>query len=86
MSEFEKIDVGGQQFIAKTKKIHQKDLTSDCWMVQIWGLAYCSGFGDLNNMCEYLGTEDCGGYRIRKMILSVKYPKNGLPDVCKESR
>ena len=27
------------------------------------------------NRCEYLGTEECGGNRIRKMILSGKYPK-----------
>jgi len=52
-------------------------------MVQIWGLAYCSGFGDSNNMCEYLATEECGGQNIRKMILSGKYQKDGLPDVEK---
>jgi len=49
-------------------------------MVQVWGLAYCSGFGDPDNMCEYLAKEDCGGYKIRKMILSGIYPKHGLPD------
>lgn len=53
-------------------------------MVQVWGLAYCSGFGDPDNIYEYLGTEECGGQNIRKLILSGKYPKNGLPDVGEE--
>jgi len=35
-------------------------------------------------MCEYLATEECGGQRIRKKILSGKYPVNGLPDVGSE--
>lgn len=52
-------------------------------MVQVWGLAYCSGHGDPENACEYLGTEECGGQNIRKMILAGKYSKNGLPDVSK---
>jgi hypothetical protein len=64
----------------RTKRIHQKDLTSECWPVQFWGLPYCSGFGDYGQMCEYLATDECGGQRIRKKILSGKYPLNGLPD------
>lgn len=68
----------------KAKIINQMDLTSDCWSVQIWGLPYCSGFGDPNKKCGYLATDECGGYRIRKMILSGKYPVNGLPDVSPE--
>jgi len=52
-------------------------------MVQVWGIDYCSGFGEAENQCEYLGTGECGGERIRKLILAGKYPKDGLPDVSK---
>ena len=52
-------------------------------MVQAWGLPYCSGFGDPVNICEYLDTEECGGERIRKLMMKVEYPKNGLPDMNK---
>jgi len=75
------INLGGKQYVAKTKRIHQKDLTSDCWMVQVLGIGYCSGFGDPERQCEYLGTEECGGERIRKLILAGRYPKEELPDV-----
>ena len=68
-------------FSVRTKRIYQKDLTSDCWPVQFWGLPYCSGFGDYELMCEYLGTVDCGGQSIRKKILMREFPLNGLPDV-----
>jgi hypothetical protein len=68
------MNIGGEEFLVKTKRIYQKDLTSDCWSVQFWGLPYC-------RTCEYLATEECGGYNIRKKILSGKYPVNGLPDV-----
>ena len=73
-------NIGGKDFLVRAKRINQSDLSSDCWPVQIWGLSYCSGLGNPNNRCEYLGTDECGGIRIRKMILSGKYPKNGLPD------
>jgi hypothetical protein len=76
----EKIRLGGQKFDVKTKRIYQKDLTSDCWPVQVWGLPYCSGFGDYENMCEFLATDECGDQIIRKRILSGKYPVNGLPN------
>jgi len=56
------------------KRIYQKDLTSDCWPIQVWGLSNC-------RKCEYLATEDCGGQRIRKKILAGKYPLHGLPNV-----
>ena len=58
----------------RTKRIYQKDLTPDCWSVQVWGLPYC-------RKCDYLVTEECGGQRIRKMILAGKYPRDGLPDI-----
>lgn len=65
----------------RSKVINQTDLTSDCWPVQVWGLPYCSGFGDPEKKCDYLATKECGGYRIRKMILSGEYPLNGLADI-----
>ena len=58
----------------KVKRIYQKDLTSDCWPIQFWGLPYC-------RTCDYLASEDCGGQRIRKNILTGKYPMEGLPDI-----
>ena len=80
MLMFEKVRIGGEEFVMRTKRIRQKELTPDCWSVQVWGLPYCSGFGDYEKMCEYLGTEDCGGQQIRKKILAGEYPMNGLPD------
>jgi hypothetical protein len=53
----------------RVKVVLGSGLTSDCWMVQVWGLQYCSGFGDPENMCDYLATEKCGGYRIRRAML-----------------
>lgn len=76
--------MGNEGVSFRAKRIQQKDLTSDCWSVQFWGLPYCSGFGDYDQMCEYLATEECGGQRIRKKILSGEYPVNGLPDVGSE--
>lgn len=77
MTSYEKMNIGGKEFLAKTKRIYQKDLTPDCWSIQIWGLPYC-------RTCEYLATEDCGGYDVRKKILSSEFPVNGLPDVGKQ--
>ncbi len=73
--------MGNEGISFRAKRIHQKDLTSDCWPVQFWGLPYCSGFGEYENMCEYLASDECGGQQVRKMILSGKYPLTGLPDV-----
>jgi hypothetical protein len=73
-------NIGGKDFLVRSKRINQIDLSPECWPVQIWGLYYCSGFGDPDNSCEYLDTEECGGIRIREMILVCQYPKNGLPD------
>ena len=44
-------------------------------MVQVWGLDYCSGYGDLDSECEYLGTKECGGQNIRKLILRANIQK-----------
>ena len=75
MTKYEKMNIGGKICLARIKGINQKDLTSDCWMVQVWGLPYCSGFGDPVNTCEYLETDECSGERIRKLIQKGKYPK-----------
>lgn len=74
MLMFEKVRIRGEEFAMRTKRIRQKDLTSDCWSVQVWGLPYCRS-------CDYLATEDCGGYDIRKRVLAGEYPVHGLPDV-----
>lgn len=67
-------------FAVRTKLVKQSALTSDCWSVQVWGLPYCSGFGDYSAMCEYLATSECGGQEIRKSALAGKFPFSGLPD------
>lgn len=61
----------------KIKVISSKGLTLECLPIQTWGLSYC-------RTCDYLATEDCGGYRIRREILAGKYPKEGLEDVSKK--
>ena len=43
----------------KTKVIKQADLTTECWLIQIWGKEHCKS-------CEFRGTKECGGKRIRK--------------------
>jgi hypothetical protein len=58
----------------KVKVISSRYLTSECWLIQAWGLPHC-------RECEYLATEECGGTRIRKDILAGRYAKGGLPDV-----
>jgi hypothetical protein len=73
--EYKKAAFGdGQLFPVRSKIVMQSDLSSDCWTIQIWGLTRC-------RECEYLATEECGGYRIRRKILSGRYPKHGLPDI-----
>lgn len=62
----------------RTKIINGDDLTSECWFVQAWGLSYCLGFGNYKKVCKYLGTEECGGQRIRKKIFEGEYPLSGL--------
>jgi hypothetical protein len=62
-----------QRYKIKAKVISSKGLTSKCWSIQFWGMPYC-------RTCDYLATEECGGYSIRKNILARKYPKDGLPD------
>ena len=60
----------------EVKVISSKGLTTECWPIQTWGLPHC-------RECEYLATEDCGGYRIRREILAGRYAKDGLPDVSR---
>lgn len=74
-----------KEILLREKKVYKKDLSSDCWMVQVWGLPYCSGFGSYENMCEYLSSKECGGQQIRKKILTKQFPINGLPDVKEEA-
>lgn len=58
----------------KEKVISQARLTSDCWMVQFWGLSACQ-------KCEFLGTDECGGEEIRRKIKGGEFPPDGLPDI-----
>lgn len=86
MAKMENINLGGQEFAVRTKRVYQGALTSDCWSVQVWGLPYCSGFGDPEAMCEFLATDECGGYSVRRKILRGKYPLHGLPDASSGGR
>ena len=86
MAKMENINLGGQEFAVRTKRVYQGELTSDCWSVQVWGLPYCSGFGDYAQMCEFLATDECGGYSVRRKILRGKYPLHGLPDASSGGR
>lgn len=43
----------------RAKTVKQSSLSAECWLVQIWGKAYCK-------KCDLRGTEDCGGKQIRK--------------------
>lgn len=43
----------------KVRTIKQSSLSSECWLVQMWGLDRC-------NTCEFRGTAECGGQEIRK--------------------
>jgi len=54
----------------KVRIIHSKNLSSECWLVQAWGLRHC-------RTCEFQKTKDCGGKGIRgtgKNLLSKKVP------------
>lgn len=56
----------------RTKIVNRRDLTSECWHIQVWGLPYC-------RTCKYLATEECGGISLRKKMFSGNFPLNGLP-------
>ena len=43
----------------KIKTIKQSDLTSECWLIQMWGIEAC-------DTCEFLNTKECGGREIRE--------------------
>ena len=75
--KYEILNLGNQKLLNKTKIINQAQLASDCWMVQAWGLPHCRD-------CDLLATEDCGGYRTRKLIFQGAYPIDGLPNVSEE--
>jgi hypothetical protein len=43
----------------KVRVIHSNNLTTECWIVQAWGLRYCK-------TCKFKETKNCGGKRIRE--------------------
>lgn len=61
----------------ETKVINTKDLTSECWLIQVWGLKACE-------TCEYSGTKECGGAEIRQNLITNgkhgKITETGLPN------
>ena len=50
--------------VTKVKTIDQSKLTSDCWLIQIYGIEACK-------TCEVRGTDECGGKEILKRIKEV---------------
>jgi len=45
------------------KEINQKELSSECWLIQFTGLKACE-------KCEFLNKSDCGGKRIREKLVN----------------
>lgn len=68
------VNTGDGILKVKSKVINQGSLTSDCWLVQFWGLSACK-------TCELKDKDDCGGKAILKKIKAGKYSGEGLPDV-----
>lgn len=68
------VNINGERVEVKTKVVNQSKLTSDCWLVQFWGLSAC-------NRCELEGKDGCGGKAILKKIKAGKYSSEGLPDL-----
>ena len=46
----------------EVKVIKQSDLTSECWLIQRFGISSCK-------TCEVLNTPECGGKDTRERIL-----------------
>ena len=46
----------------KIKTMKQSNLTSECFLIQMFGIEKCKD-------CESLNTDECGGQEIRKRIL-----------------
>ena len=52
----------------KVKTVKQSDLSSECFIIQMWGLSACE-------TCQFLNTKDCGGKEIRKTKMNEKGKK-----------
>ena len=46
----------------KVKTMKQSELTSECWLIQMWGINQCK-------TCEAFNTDECGGQKIREKLL-----------------
>lgn len=60
----------------KVRIVHSANLSSECWMVQVWGFSHC-------RTCAYNNTRKCGGRIIQNTginTLGKKVPINGQPD------
>lgn len=55
----------------KTYTVKQRELTSDCWLIQIQGIEACKE-------CDYWGTRDCDGKKILAQIAIGDYPESGI--------
>ena len=51
--------------VTNIKTMKQSELTSECWMIQMFGIEKCDN-------CDVLNTDECGGQEIRKRILLEK--------------
>ena len=61
----------GRLETVKSKVINQSQLTSDCWLIQFWGIDACK-------KCKVKNTRNCGGKKIRSLIRKGEFPENGL--------
>jgi hypothetical protein len=55
----ERASFAGSESPVLCRQVKQSNMSSECWLVQIWGLSYCK-------TCEVRGTAECGGQNIRK--------------------
>ena len=55
----------GKIKIISSKVIDQSKLTSDCWLIQFYGLTACKN-------CELKNTTNCGGSKTLKSLLTKK--------------
>jgi hypothetical protein len=56
-----------------TRSINQKDLSGECWNIQVWGPDKCE-------TCEFKGTPECGGQNIRRTDHNEKGILVPIPD------
>ena len=66
MPRFSEIAVEGGQIVTKRERVvKQSELSSECWLIQVWGKSRCE-------TCEFKNTKGCGGQEIRETGINGK--------------